>query len=115
MSASKKTDKKISFHTEKKAGEYLFNKGDMSDSQFLDMRTRIRSEETMKGLVFYGLLLEGLNSEAAGKIKDMIERMLIARGGVGREEAVQILKQNFPRVREVDKGHDGTIIDKGNE
>ena len=110
---SKPTDKKISFMTEAKAGEYLFEKGkEMTDSQFLDMRTRIRSEDTMRGLVFYGLLLEGLKSEAAGKIKDMMERMLIAKNGDGREEAVAILKQNFPRIREVDKGHDGSI-DRG--
>jgi len=112
--SDKKTDKKISFHTEKKAGEFLFERGKMTDSQFLDMRTRIRSEDTMKGLVFYGLLLEGLESKAAGKIKDMIERMLIAKGGEGREEGVAILKQNFPRIREVDKGYDASI-EKGKE
>ena len=113
-------DKKISFHTERKAGEYLFDKGgkDITDSQFLDMRTRIRSEDTMKGLVFYGILHEGLKCDAAGEIKDMLERMLIARGGAGRAEAVAILQQNLPRVREVDKGwedRDRPPLDTGTE
>ncbi len=108
MSKSRQPDKKISFHTERKAGEYLFDKGgeEITDSQFLDMRTRIKSEDTMKALVFYGILGEQLECEAARDIQDMMERMLIARNGEGRWEAVQILKQNFPRIREVDKGHD---------
>ncbi len=116
--SKREPDKKISFQTERKAGEYLFDKGkNITDSQFLDMRTRIKSEDTMKGLVFYGILHEGLKSEAAGEIKDMLERMLIARGGDGRAEAVAILQQNFPRIREVDKGHDKTMhpLDSGKD
>ena len=120
MSSKKREpDKRISFATEKHAGAYLFDKGkDITDSQFLDMRTRINSEATMKGLVFYGILKEGLNCDAAGEIKDMLERMLIARGGTGREEAVAILQQNLPRVREVDKGREiisVSVVDKGKE
>ena len=106
-SRKREPDKRISFATEKHAGEYLFDKGkEITDSQFLDMRTRIKSESTMKGLVFYGILAEGMGCEAAEEIKDMIERMLIARGGLGRAEAVAILQQNLPRVREVDKGRE---------
>ena len=119
MSKKREPDKRISFATEKHAGEYLFDKGkDITDSQFLDMRTRIKSEDTMKGLVFYGILSEGMNCEAATEIKDMIERMLIARGGLGRAEAVAILQQNLPRVREVDKGWElleRAKFDKGKE
>ena len=113
MSRKREPDKRISFATEKHAGEYLFDKGEgITDSQFLDMRTRIKSEDTMKGLVFYGILHEGLECDAAGEIKDMIERMLIARGGMGRAEAVAILQQNLPRVREVDKGREIPSISK---
>ena len=61
----------------------------------------------MKALIFYGILGEGLKSDVALQLQDMMERMLIARGGEGRVEAVAILRQNFPRVREVDKGHEG--------
>lgn len=99
-------DKKISYQTEHVAGRYLFEDKDMDAGQWLDMRTRITSENTMKALVFYGILKEGLECSSAGKIKDMIERMLIARGGKGRIEAVDILRQNFPRIREVDKGYE---------
>ncbi len=119
MSKKREPDKRISFATEKHAGEYLFDKGkDITDSQFLDMRTRIKSENTMKGLVFYGILAEGLKCTAAKEIKDMLERMLIARGGMGRAEAVAILQQNLPRVREVDKGREIELpdhVDKGKE
>ncbi len=109
-------DKKISFHTERAAGEYLFEGKDLNTSQYLDMRTRITSEDTMRALIFYGILSERLDCTAAGDIKNMIERMLIARGGRGRAEAVAILQQNFPRVREVDKGHDkDTKVDTGKE
>lgn len=101
-----KGSKKISFHTEKHAGAFLFDKGKLSESQFMDMRTRITSEDTMRALIFYGILSEGLECDKAGEIKDMIERMLIARGGKGREEGVEILKQNFPRIREVEKGYE---------
>lgn len=103
---SGKEGKRISFHTEKHAGQYLFDKGKLNESKFMDMRTRITSEDTMRALIFYGVLKEGLKCKAAGNIKDMIERMLIARGGKGREEAVDILKQNFPKIREVEKGYD---------
>lgn len=112
-------DKRISYATEKHAGEYLFSSKDMDESAYLDMRTRIKSDDMMKALVFYGILAEGLKCEAAKEIKMMIERMLISRGGVGRSEAVAILQQNLPRVREVDKGHDRepleAKLDKGRE
>ena len=119
MSRKREPDKRISFATEKHAGEYLFDKGkEATDGQFLDMRTRITSEDTMKGLVFYRILDEGMDCDAAGEIANMIERMLIARGGAGRAEAVAILQQNLPRVREVDKGREileVSTIDKGKE
>jgi hypothetical protein len=116
MSAKgREPDKRISFATEKHAGEFLFSSKEMNDSQFMDMRTRIVSEDTMKGLLFYGVLFERLECKAAGELKDMIERMLIARDGTGREEAVSILRQNLPRVREVDKGRGPDLIDRGRE
>lgn len=101
---SGKETKKISFHTERHAGEYLFERGELDESKYMDMRTRITSEDTMRALIFYGILGEGLQCTQAKDIKDMIERMLIARAGKGRGEAVEILKQNFPRIREVEKG-----------
>jgi hypothetical protein len=110
-------NKRISFATEKHAGEFLFSTAEMDVSQGLDMRTRVKSEETMKGLIFYGILDERLGCTAAKEIKNMIERLLIAGGnGLGRAEAVAILRQNLPRVREVDKGHDrDDTFDRGKE
>lgn len=114
--SKREPDKRISFATEKHAGEFLFDAKEMKDSQYMDMRTRIKSEDTMKGLLFYAILSERLECTAATQIKDIMERMLIARDGQGREEAVMILRQNLPRVREVDKGHDDeTGYDKGKE
>ena len=103
---SEKGTKKISFHTERHAGQYLFDRGTLDESKYMDMRTRITSEDTMRALIFYGILGEGLKCDEAKNIKDMIERMLIARAGKGRGEAVEILKQNFPRIREVEKGYE---------
>lgn len=103
---SGKDQKKVSYRTERVAGRYLFEDKEMDPSKWLDMRTRITSEDTMNALIFYGILSEALDCNRAGNIKDMIERMLIARGGKGREEAVDILKQNFPRIREVEKGYE---------
>lgn len=111
MSKRKDSDKRISAATERVAGRYLFEDKEMDSGQWLDMRTRITSENTMKGLIFYGILHEGLKCMTAGDIKGMIERMLIARGGKGRAEAVDILRQNFPRVREVDKGYERPVDD----
>ena len=105
------SEKKISYHTERIAGRFLFEDKGMSASKWLDMRTRITSEHTMKALVFYGILKEGLSCKSAGNVKDMIERMLIARGGKGREESVSILKLYFPRIREVAKGYESLKVE----
>lgn len=103
---SKGKDRKISYRTERVAGRFLFEDEGMSATQWLDMRTRIKSEDTMKALLFYGVLSEGLDCNRAQEIKNMIERLLIAtEKGKGRVEAVEILRQNFPRVREVEKGY----------
>lgn len=103
---SRPSDKRISEHTEKKAGDFLFDQGKFEESQYLDMRTRIKSEATMRALMFYGILAEGLGSERSKEIKDIVERMLISYGGKGREEAVEVLKQQFPKRVEVEKGRE---------
>jgi hypothetical protein len=91
------------------AGNYLFKlpSGEKGDSKSLDMRTRINSPETMKGMMYYGILGYSLGCDKALEIKDMMERLLIsAMEGKGREEAVETLRQNLPKRVEVDKGHD---------
>jgi len=74
--------------------------------QSLDMRTRIKTSDGMKALIFYSILAEGLKSESAKKIKSMIERLLISLQGEGRKEAVEVLRQKLPRVREVEVGYE---------
>ena len=103
----KPESRKISQLTEQKAGEYLFEKGDLSDSQFMDMRTRVRSESGMRTLLYLGVLHESMDCDEAGQIKDLMERLFVAYGGGGRAEAVEILRQNFPKKVEVEKGSEG--------
>ncbi len=92
------------------AGNFLF-KLPTDDSKALDMRTRINSPQTMKAMMYYGVLGYSLNSEKALEIKDMMSRLLIsAQEGKGRVEAVDTLKQNLPRRVEIEKGTDGSVF-----
>ena len=106
MSKSKR-EPKISQHTEKMAGKYLFDTAEFDPSQGLDMRTRIKSEAMMNVLLFYGIMGEGLKSTIASDIKSIIERLLIAYEGGGRAEAVDVLRQNFPKRVVEDRGYEG--------
>ena len=105
---SKKPEtQKLSQLTEQKAGGYLFDKGDLTEGQYMDMRTRVRSESGMRALLYLGVLKESMDCEQAGEIKDLMERLFIAYGGGGRAEAVEILRQNFPKKVEIEKGSEG--------
>lgn len=106
MSKSKR-EPKISQHTEKMAGTYLFDISDFDPSQALDMRTRVKSESMMSVLLFYGVMGEGMKSEISNQIKSILERLLIAYDGGGRTEAVDVLRQNFPRRVIEDRGFEG--------
>lgn len=99
-------DKRISEHTERKAGTFLFDISDFDKDQALDMRTRVKSESMMNVLLHYGILSEGLEASNATKIKGIVERLLIAYDGGGRTDAVEVLRQNFPRRVEVRKGYE---------
>lgn len=100
MSESKRLGK----HTEQRAGEFLFQKGDHTDGQYLDMRTRIKSEKAMTALIHYGILYESMGCEEAGQVGGLVKRLFIANEGLGRTEAVDILRQNFPKKVEVHRG-----------
>ena len=92
------------------AGQFLF-KIPSNDSEALDMRTRINSAETMKAIMYYGVLGYNLESETAIKIKDLMERLLISgREGMGRAEAVETLRQNLPKRVEIEIGSDGSKL-----
>lgn len=96
--------KKIDVETTKQAGNYLFKNPGEIESEYLDMRTIINSDSMSELLLYYGILGNTYGSQVAIDIKDTIERLLISRRGVGREQAVLTLKQNFPKRIEVEKG-----------
>ena len=111
--SGKDAPKRIGEHTEKMAGRYLFDTSLMSESQSMDMRTKIRSEAMFNALTFYGVLAEGMGSKKAQAIKDLIERMLIATSPEGgRHEAVEVLRQNFPRKVTIAKGREEYRIEE---
>lgn len=94
--------------TTKKAGGFLFNLPS-NESQAMDMRTIIKGEKMMKTLLYYGGMSEVFAATDATKIKDLMERLLVSDNGTGRTEAVETLKQNFPKRVEIDKGSDGSF------
>lgn len=96
-------EKKVSPHTERKAGAYLFDTPE-DDDQALDMRTRVRTEDGMRALLYLGVLHEAMDSDVAGQVKGIMERLFIAYQGQGRAEAVDVLRQSFPKKIEVEKG-----------
>ena len=102
--------KTLNQETSSIAGQFLF-KTPTDESEALDMRTRINSAETMKAIMYYGVLGYSLKSKTALKIKDLMERLLISgREGQGRAEAVETLRQNLPKRVEVEKGSDGSNL-----
>lgn len=104
-----KIDKRISEHTEKLGGEFLFKTEEISNDA-LEQKTRIISKESMNCLTYYGILKNYYGSNQAIKIKTMLENLFIGFNGLGRSEAVQVLEQNFPKKIEVEKGHDETEV-----
>lgn len=98
--------KKVDVETTKQAGSFLFSPVD--SSEYLDMRTRIRSDKMSELLLYYSILGNTYGCDVATDIKDTLERLLISKGKEnGRSEAVQVLQQNFPKRVEVAKGSDG--------
>lgn len=104
--------KKISQHTERMAGKYLFGTDTegKGPSKALDMRTRIKSEAGMRAILYLGVLAETMDSGVAREIKDLTERLFISYGGQGRAEAVDILRQNFPKKVEIERGRELVTI-----
>lgn len=105
---SDKGGRTLNQETSSIAGSFLF-KTPADESEALDMRTRVNSAETMKALMYYGVLGYSLKSEKAKEIKDLMERLLISGSqGMGRAEAVETLRQNLPKRVEIEKGTDGS-------
>jgi len=89
--------------TTKAAGVFLF-KLPADEDEALDMRTRVKSDKTMRLLLWYSTIGHVFNSENALKISSGVKRLLISQDGEGRREAVDTLKQNFPKRVEIEKG-----------
>jgi len=108
------SDRKVGPHTERMAGSYLFsiNMEGEGASKALDMRTRVRSEAGMRALLYLGTLAETMDSDVARELKDLTERLFIAYGGEGRTEAVEVLRQNFPKKVEIEKGREDTGVER---
>jgi hypothetical protein len=114
--------RKISPHTEKLAGELLFQrptsinpkikndakkKEALSDSsKFMDIRSNLNTKEMMKAVMYYGGLSIGYQSDQATEYKDFLERILCSYQGLAREQGTEVLKQQFPKKVEVDRGSD---------
>lgn len=99
------SDKKISQHTETQAGTFLFEM-DKLDPQALDMRSVIKTKEAMRAALYYGSLSDGYKSKAALTIKSLLLRLLMSQDGFSRQNAVDVLRQNFPKKVEIEKGSD---------
>lgn len=97
--------KKIGQHTERLAGEFAFEIKEL-EGKALDMRTVIRTKEVMQALDYYGSLEIVYSCTNAIAIKNMMNRRLVSQEGFGRQNAVDVLRQNFPKKVEVDKGTD---------
>jgi hypothetical protein len=107
------SERKIGQHTEEMAGRYLFStdQDGKNQSKALDMRTRIKSEAGMRAILYLGVLAETMDSSVAREIKDLTERLFISFGGEGRAEAVDILRQNFPKKVEIERGAEKMTIE----
>jgi len=82
---------KLDQSTVKKLFDYLFGKGDMDDSQYLDMRTIVKGRQMYGALVYYRILQEYFECEAGQTIANILERLNVSDTGVGRDQGVAVL------------------------
>jgi hypothetical protein len=96
---------KIDVETTKLAGAFLFHKE--ANSEYLDMRTQVKSDKMSEMLLYYSIMGNTYGIDVCMDIKDTVERLLISRlPDTGRRQAVETLKQNFPKRVEIEKGSD---------
>jgi hypothetical protein len=100
-------------HTSEKAGNFIFNLGREPKNKAekvkfysanLSAQTRVKGAKTMSALAYYDVLAQGFDSEAARIVGDSLKRLLIADQGLGREEAVTVLKGQIPEEIEIPVG-----------
>jgi len=85
--------------------KFLFDKGKLSENQFMDMRTVLGDNKMFQAIYYYRVLEEECGSKAAGDLANILERLLISSyQGRGRKEAVTTLMQRMPKVETLVKG-----------
>jgi len=101
----------INIQTSKQAGDYLFDttteggkRERLRISRALDMRTVIKGPSSMALLTYLGILRDAFGCEEAQHISDVIKRLAISEGGLGRSQAVEVLKGNIPYTKEIPVG-----------
>ena len=99
------SDKKISQHTETQAGTFLFEM-DKIDDRALDMRSVIKTKEGMRACLYYGSLGDGYDCKEARDVKSLLLRLFMCQDGFSRQNAVDVLRQNFPKKVEIEKGRE---------
>jgi hypothetical protein len=99
--------------TESRAGVFLFENPEeqVKDSKFLDMRTVIKSSSMMGTVIFYDILAFIMGSDSAQELNDALKRTAVSRDGLGRQNAVDVLRQALPKTREIGRGSQ-TMSDK---
>lgn len=91
--------------TLRKVTDFLFGRpeADKSD-QFLDMRTDIDSKEMFKALTYYKILAESYKCQSAGRIANLLERLMISSKRSGRIEAVRSIIQQAEKENTLLRG-----------
>jgi hypothetical protein len=81
--------------------EEQFKQRQIQISRGLEASTIVRGPKTLSALTYYGILRDGMESEAARQVGDVIKRLNVAYGGTGREQGATILRGGLPKEYEV--------------
>jgi len=91
--------------TVRNIADFLFGKAkNETDNQYLDRRTDISGREMFRALTLYRVIEETFNSEAAGAIGSVLERLSISKTRLGRSEGVTSIMGQFPKVETISVG-----------
>lgn len=103
----KKKNEGLEASTQKQTGNFLFQKGELDESQYLDMRTDIQTRAEFKALFYLGTLSDAIGSKFIKESADRIKRMNISIKKGGRIDAVEVLRSpQFPEPRTTLEGRE---------
>jgi len=95
----------LSKSVQDKVSNFAFEKGELDDSQYLDMRSDIDGKHMFQAVFFYRVLQECYGSNAAGRIADILERLSLSKSRMSRKEAVTtLIGGKFQRPEEIMRG-----------